>query len=232
VIMETAVEIPWTWLGIRATGITAWGLLTAVVLWGLLLRTRLLGTSIKPPVLLGMHRWLGALALGFLFAHLALLVVDPVVAFTIPQLLIPGIAPWEPFAVSLGVVAMWLLIPVSVVGRIRQRLGKSGAKIFARTHLIAYSAWPLATAHYVLAGTDALADWSIGLLVTASALLIFGLLARGFVPAPRPSRPTPAPTPRSTADPMRDAAEETVVPVTDASHVPAPAPGQGVVVGS
>jgi len=230
--METAVEIPWTWLGIRATGITAWGLLTAVVLWGLLLRTRLLGTSIKPPVLLGMHRWLGALALGFLFAHLALLVVDPVVAFTIPQLLIPGIAPWEPFAVSLGVVAMWLMIPVSVVGRIRQRLGKSGAKIFARTHLIAYSAWPLATAHYVLAGTDALADWSIGLLVTASALLIFGLLARGFVPAPRPSRPTPAPTPRSTADPMRDAAEETVVPVTDASHVPAPAPGQGVVVGS
>ena len=230
--METAVEIPWTWLGIRATGITAWGLLTAVVLWGLLLRTRLLGTSIKPPVLLGMHRWLGALALGFLFAHLALLVVDPVVAFTIPQLLIPGIAPWEPFAVSLGVVAMWLMIPVSVVGRIRQRLGKSGAKIFARTHLIAYSAWPLATAHYVLAGTDALADWSIGLLITASALLIFGLLARGFVPAPRPSRPTPAPTPRSTADPMRDAAEETVVPVTDASHVPAPAPGQGVVVGS
>ena len=230
--METAVEIPWTWLGIRATGITAWGLLTAVVLWGLFLRTRLLGTSIKPPVLLGMHRWLGALALGFLFAHLALLVVDPVVAFTIPQLLIPGIAPWEPFAVSLGVVAMWLMIPVSVVGRIRQRLGKSGAKIFARTHLIAYSAWPLATAHYVLAGTDALADWSIGLLITASALLIFGLLARGFVPAPRPSRPTPAPTPRSTADPMRDAAEETVVPLTDASHVPAPAPGQGVVVGS
>ena len=230
--METAVEIPWTWLGIRATGITAWGLLTAVVLWGLLLRTRLLGTSIKPPVLLGMHRWLGALALGFLFAHLALLVVDPVVAFTIPQLLIPGIAPWEPFAVSLGVVAMWLMIPVSVVGRIRQRLGKSGAKIFARTHLIAYSAWPLATAHYVLAGTDALADWSIGLLITASALLIFGLFARGFVPAPRPSRPTPAPTPRSTTDPMRDAVEETVVPLTDASHVPAPAPGQGVVVGS
>lgn len=189
--METAVEIPWTWLGIRATGITAWGLLTAVVLWGLLLRTRLLGTSIKPPVLLGMHRWLGALALGFLFAHLALLVVDPVVAFTIPQLLIPGIAPWEPLAVSLGVVAMWLMIPVSVVGRIRQRLGKGGAKIFARTHLIAYSAWPLATAHYVLAGTDALADWSIAMLIGASALLVFGLLARGFVPNPRPTRQTP-----------------------------------------
>lgn len=191
--MDAAVEIPWTWLGIRATGVTAWGLLTAVVLWGLLLRTRLLGTSIKPPVLLGMHRWLGALALGFLALHLTLLVVDPVVAFTIPQLFIPGLAPWEPFAVALGVVAMWLMLPVSIVGRIRQRLGKNGAKIFARTHLIAYSAWPLATAHYVLAGTDAMTEWSIGLLITASALLIFGLLARGFVPAPAPKRAAPAP---------------------------------------
>lgn len=190
--MDTVIEIPWTWLGIRATGVTAWGLLTAVVLWGLLLRTRLLGTSVKPPVLLGMHRWLGALALGFLTVHLVLLVVDPVVSFSVPQLFIPGIAPWEPFAVALGVIAMWLMIPVSVVGRIRQRLGRHGAKIFARTHLIAYSAWPLATAHYILAGTDAMTEWSIGLIVAASALLIFGLLARGFVPAPAPQRRIPA----------------------------------------
>ena len=139
----------------------------------------------KPPVLLGMHRWLGALALGFLAVHMALLVIDPVVAFSIPQLFIPGIAPWEPFAVALGVIAMWLMVPVSVVGRIRQRLGRNGATIFAKTHLIAYSAWPLATAHYVMAGTDALTEWSIGLIIAASALLVFGLLARGFVPAPK-----------------------------------------------
>ena len=189
--MESAVEIPWTWLAIRATGVTAWGLLTAVVLWGLLLRTRLLGGAVKPPTLLGMHRWLGALALGFLAVHLALLVVDPVVAFTIPQLFIPGLAPWEPLAVSLGILAMWLMVPVSVVGRIRQRLGRNGAKIFARTHLIAYSAWPLATAHYVFAGTDATTEWSLGLLIAAATLLIFGLLARGFVPAPRPVKVVP-----------------------------------------
>ena len=186
--MDTVVEIPWTWLAIRATGVTAWGLLTAVVLLGLLLRTRLLGSSIKPPSLLGMHRWLGALALGFLAVHMALLLVDPVVAFSIPQLFIPGIAPWEPFAVALGVTAMWLMVPVSVVGRVRQRLGRNGARIFAKTHLIAYSAWPLATAHYVLAGTDAMTEWSVGLIIAASALLIFGLLARGFIPPPRPRR--------------------------------------------
>ena len=83
-------EIPWTWLAIRASGITAWGLLTAVVLWGILLRTRLLGRLASPMRLLDLHRWLGATALAFLLIHMILLLVDPAVKFTVAQLLIPG----------------------------------------------------------------------------------------------------------------------------------------------
>ena len=101
-------EIPWTWLAIRASGITAWGLLTTVVLWG---------------------------------------------------------------------------------GLLRLRLGKVGDTGFKRSHFIAYAAWPFATAHYVLAGTDALSEWSMAFIIAGSALLVFGLLARGFVPAPAPARP-------------------------------------------
>lgn len=176
-------EIPWTWLLIRASGVTAWGLLTAVVLWGLLLRTRLLGSKATPVSLLTMHRWLGTLAIGALAVHMALLLVDPAVSFTVPQLLIPGLAPWQPLAVAFGIVAMWTLLPVTIVGRIRSRLGSAGAVMFRRAHLISYFAWPLATAHYVMAGTDAMSEWSIALLIAGSALLVFGLLARGFVPA-------------------------------------------------
>ena len=51
------------------------------------------------------------------------------------------------------------------------------------------AAWPLATAHYVLAGTDALAEWSLALLFAGGALIVMALLARGFVPAPGPVRP-------------------------------------------
>lgn len=182
-------EIPWTWLAIRASGITAWGLLTAVVLWGILLRTRLLGRLASPMRLLDLHRWLGATALAFLIIHMILLLVDPAVKFTVAQLLIPGLAPWQPLAVSLGIIAFWLLIPVSIMGRLRPRLGKVGNTWFKQSHLIAYAAWPLATAHYVLAGTDALSEWSIALIIAGSALLVFGLLARGFVAAPAPARP-------------------------------------------
>jgi predicted ferric reductase len=144
-----------------------------------------------------MHRWLGATALAFLALHLVFLLVDPAVKFSVAQILIPGLASWEPVAVGLGTLALWAMLPVFVVARMRTRMGRSGATWFKRAHLIAYAAWPLATAHYVMAGTDALADWSLALLGTGVTLVIAVLLARGFVPAPAP-RPRVESTPRST----------------------------------
>lgn len=190
-------DLPWTWLAIRASGITAWALLTAVVVWGILLRTRLLNHVTTPVRLLDLHRWLGATALAFLAIHLSFLLIDPTVKFTVAQVLVPGLAPWRTVAVALGTIAFWLLIPVSFLGRIRSRMGKAGNTIFKRAHLIAYAAWPIATAHYVLAGTDALAQWSIGLLIAGATVIVLGLIARGFIPAPAPTR-APAPSGRVT----------------------------------
>jgi predicted ferric reductase len=187
-MFDALANIPWTWLLIRASGITAWGLLTAVVVWGILLRTRVLGRVASPQGLLVMHRWLSALALGFLFLHMGLLLIDPAVQFTPTQLLIPFTSTWQPFAVGLGTVALWMLIPVSVMGRLRTRLGKAGNAWFRRTHLIAYAAWPVATAHYVLAGTDAIAQWSVALLIAGTSLIVLALLARAFVPPAAPRR--------------------------------------------
>jgi sulfoxide reductase heme-binding subunit YedZ len=182
-------DIPWTWLAIRASGVTAWGLLTAVVLWGILLRTQLLGRLAPPMRLLDLHRWLGVVALGFLLLHMALLLVDPAVSFTAAQILVPGMAPWQTLPVALGSLAFWLLIPVSFLGRLRAKMGLVGNRWFKRSHLLAFAAWPLATAHYVLAGTDALAEWSLGVLLAGTGLVVVALLARGFVPAPGPTRP-------------------------------------------
>jgi sulfoxide reductase heme-binding subunit YedZ len=184
-------SISWTWLGIRASGITAWGLLTAVVLWGILLKTQLLGRLAPPMRLLDLHRWLGAIALAFLMLHMVLLMVDSFMQFSVGQILIPGLAPKEALAYGLGTVAFWLMVPVSFLGRLRAKMGQAGNRWFKNAHLIAYAAWPFATAHYVMAGTDALSQWSLGLLFAGTALIVMALLARGFVPAPGPSRPIP-----------------------------------------
>lgn len=181
-------SISWTWLGIRASGVTAWGLLTAVVLWGILLKTQLLGRLAPPMRLLDLHRWLGVIALGFLVVHMALLMVDTFMKFSIWQILVPGLAPNQTFAYALGTIAFWLLVPVSFLGRLRAKMGVAGNRWFKNAHLIAYAAWPFATAHYVLAGTDALTQWSLALLFAGTALLVMALLARGFVPAPGPTR--------------------------------------------
>ncbi|MDD2818568.1 MAG: ferric reductase-like transmembrane domain-containing protein [Candidatus Nanopelagicales bacterium] len=181
-------ETAWTWLAIRASGITAWGLLTAVVVWGILLRTRILGRAASPTRLLDLHRWLGALALSFLAIHMVFLLFDSYLTFTVAQILIPGLSSWNTFAVALGVIAFWFMIPVSIVGRLRPRLKNSGAKLFQQSHWLAYAAWPIATMHYILAGTDALASWSLALLIAGSALIVLGLMARGFIPSPGPTR--------------------------------------------
>ena len=127
-----------------------------------------------------------------LLVHIAFLLIDPTVKFTVSQILVPGLAPWKTFAVALGTIAFWTLIPVTFLGRLRPKLGKLGNTWFKRSHLLAYTAWPIATAHYVLAGTDALAAWSLAILIAGVALLVFGLLARGFAPGQAPQRPVRA----------------------------------------
>ena len=187
-MFDALANVPWTWLLIRASGITAWGLLTAVVVWGILLRTRVLGRVASPQGLLVMHRWLSALALGFLFVHMALLLIDPAVQFTPTQLLIPFTSTWQPFAVGLGT---------------------AGNTWFRRTHLIAYAAWPVATAHYVLAGTDAIAQWSVALLIAGTSLIVLALLARAFVPPAAPRRAaTAAPKAPASAEVAAEPAAE------------------------
>lgn len=167
-------DIPWTWVIIRASGIVAWLALTSVVAWGLAVRyVRARGRPFSRA--LSLHRWLGTIALLLVIVHMALLLVDTYEPFTIVEILVPMAATWKALAVALGTVAFWLMLPAWLLGRMRKRWGD---KWFLRVHALAYAAWPLATAHYVLAGTDALALWSIALLVAGTAVVVVLLLAQ------------------------------------------------------
>jgi sulfoxide reductase heme-binding subunit YedZ len=166
--------MPWTWVLIRATGVGAWLALTAVVAWGLAVRAvKAAGRPFSRA--LSLHRWLGTIALVLVVVHMALLLIDTYVPFTLAEILVPFAAPWKPLAVALGTIAFWLMVPAWLLGRMRRRWGDHW---FLRVHALAYAAWPLATAHYVLAGTDALAVWSLALLVAGTAVIVVLLLAR------------------------------------------------------
>lgn len=171
---EALAGVSWSWVLIRATGVTAWCVLTAVVAWGLAAAALRVHGTPSPRALL-LHRWLSTLALWLLLAHMALLLVDSFQPFTLVEILVPLAAPWRPLAVAFGTLAFWLIVPAWLLGRLP---GRRRHRWFIRAHVLAYAAWPLATAHYVLAGTDALTLWSLGILISGTAAVVGGLVAK------------------------------------------------------
>jgi methionine sulfoxide reductase heme-binding subunit len=171
---EALETVSWTWVLIRATGITAWCVLTAVLVFGLVATARR-HRGVPAPRAVLLHRRLVALALGLLAVHLGLLLVDTYEPFTVVQVLVPFTASWRTIPVALGIGAFWLCAAVWLLGRLR---GARPRRWFPRAHTLAYAAWPLATAHYVLAGTDALAVWSLVILVGGTAAVVAALLDR------------------------------------------------------
>ncbi len=157
------------WYLSRATGIVAYLMLTASVLWGIALAARVFAARTRP-WLLDLHRWLGGLTLFFLAGHLLSLVADSSVKFGLADLLIPFAAAWNPVAVALGVVALWLLVAVETTSLAVKRLSR---RSWRGVHLFGYGVFWLTSVHGALAGTDS----SRGLYIVVSVLAVSAVVA-------------------------------------------------------
>lgn len=140
------------WYVARAGGIVALGLAAASVVWGLLLTTKFLGGVPRPKWLLDLHRFLGALTLVFTLIHMAALIFDSFVTFTVVDLLVPFAASWKPGAVAWGVVSFWLLVAVQATSMLMHRMPRSW---WRAVHMSSYVALWAGIMHGFTAGTDA-----------------------------------------------------------------------------
>ena len=184
------------WYLTRASGIVAWALLTAAVLFGLVVRTKVGASPAKPPWWLDLHRFLGALATVFTAMHLATLVADSYVHFTVVDLLVPGASEWEPGSVALGVVAFWLLGAVEATSLLQKRLPR---RLWRWVHISSYPLFWLATFHFLAAGTDAHSRAAVVGTSLASAAVLFFTASRTLLPR----RGTGARAARSPGTPRR-----------------------------
>src|SRR5512139_1055207 len=112
------------WYVARSAGIVSWGLLALSVIWGLALSTRALGRRPRANWLLDLHRFLGGLAVIFVGVHLVGLAFDSWVDIGLRQMLVPFTSSWNPLAVSLGVVALYLLVAIELTSLVRNRIPK------------------------------------------------------------------------------------------------------------
>jgi DMSO/TMAO reductase YedYZ heme-binding membrane subunit len=113
--------------------------------------TRALKPVDRPAWMLAMHRWFSGLAVTGVVIHIAALVADSYVHFGAQEILVPMASSWKPGAVTLGVVAMYLLVLVQATSLAMKRLPK---RVWRGIHMSSYVLTWLVFVHAGLAGTD------------------------------------------------------------------------------
>ncbi|MEW6583901.1 MAG: hypothetical protein AB1416_14195 [Actinomycetota bacterium] len=166
---------PTFWLIARASGLTAFGLLTASVLAGLLLTGRPFGRAVAPAAVAEIHRVLAFLGLAATGLHGVALVLDRAVEIPLHALVIPGLVPYRTLWSSLGVVAGLVMGLVTASWYVRSRIG---AAAWRRIHKASFAAFLLAAAHGVWAGTDTARPWATPVYVGALGLVATALAWR------------------------------------------------------
>jgi len=172
---------PALWYATRATGLVTMLLLTATVLLGILTTGRFAGGSWPRFLTVGLHRNLSLLVVVFLALHIATTVIDTFVSIPVAAAFIPFASSYKTAWLSLGAVALDLLVALVATSLIRNRLG---LRTWRWVHWAAYICWPVALAHGLGAGTDRGTLW-VFVLTIACAAMVAGVATWRFVGAAR-----------------------------------------------
>ena len=176
---------PTFWLLARASGLTAYVLLTCSVLAGLVVKSRPFRRALKTAAVADVHRFVALLGLGMLALHGLALTLDRTIHLSPVALVAPGASPYRPLPVALGVVACELAALIVVSFSLRRRIGMRN---WRRLHWLSYLVFAAATVHGIAAGTDSSRPWAIDVYLGAVGAVVFAAALRAL---DRPTRPLP-----------------------------------------
>ncbi|MGE3076413.1 MAG: hypothetical protein AB7N24_11065 [Dehalococcoidia bacterium] len=184
-----------SWDGLRAAGFAAYLCMWLSVCTGIAVHMRFRFGAVAMTWLLEAHRMASALSLSFVAGHVTGLLVDPTIAFSVPDVAVGLTSSYRPVQVALGALGMWTLVMVLASTGFSGRMPYSW---WRNVHYLSFPAYGLALLHGLTAGTDgsstaALAVYASTASVVA-ALLVARILGRGWVDAasaPDSARPAP-----------------------------------------
>jgi methionine sulfoxide reductase heme-binding subunit len=174
---------PTFWIVARASGFTAYVLVSCTTVAGLLLKSRALGKRVRPATVTDAHRFIALLALLAIGVHGVALVYDTSIRIDLPGLLVPGRIPYRPLWVGAGVVAaeltvlVYLSFPLRKVIRVRN---------WRRLHWLTYGIFAAVTAHGLLAGSDSSHPWARDVYLAAIGSVVTAVAYRTLTPTARP----------------------------------------------
>ena len=172
---------PTFWILARASGITAYVLLTLSVLAGLVVKSKPFGRAVRQPAVTDLHRFLALLGLGAIAVHGVALVLDSTVKISLAALLVPGRSPYRPLPVALGVLAAELTIVIYASFALRRRIG---GRNWRRLHWTTYAIFGLATAHGIFSGADSGQAWAHRLYAAALGSVVAATAWRALSAVP------------------------------------------------
>jgi sulfoxide reductase heme-binding subunit YedZ len=168
-----------TWDSARAAGFVSYVLLWAAVFTGAGVNLRYHPGVGKQAVVFELHRMTATLALGFALVHVAGILMDDYIGFSLLDGVAPFTSAWRPLQVGLGTIAMWLLVAVMLSTWFGGYVPKAA---WRRIHYVSYAALGLALVHALTSGSDT-EHWPTHVLysITGGAL-IAALLIRFVTP--------------------------------------------------
>lgn len=170
-----AVPDQLTWGVARSAGFVAFLAATGAVILG---TRRPSGLPIggRPARIYALHRALGITAVLGMTVHLVALWADDFVEFTPSQLLLlPWTSVYDPFAVTLGWLAMISLVLTAASGGLRRLL--PGWRI---VHTLAFLTFALGLVHGLLAGSDSGSPWALAFYLAALLAVGWAVYRRVF----------------------------------------------------
>jgi sulfoxide reductase heme-binding subunit YedZ len=177
------------WLASRASGITAFLLVSCSVLLGLAMATKVLRGRIQPQTLVKLHEHLALVGLVAIAVHAITLLGDRWLKPGLTGLLVPFTMSYRPEFTGLGIIAAYLAAILGLSFYVRRRVG---TKRWRSVHRLTLLVYVLGVIHALGAGTDASTPWLQAILLVTGAPILFLALLRwlpGAATAPRPTQP-------------------------------------------
>lgn len=157
---------PIDWYAARAAGMTAYLLLSCVVLLGLTMAAKKTFPGWPRFTVEDVHRFGGLLVGTFIAIHVVTVAIDAWLPFSIQSLVIPFVSRYRPLWVGLGIAAAELLVAVAVTNHYRRSLPYS---FWRRVHYLNFAVWTASTLHGLGSGTDRSAPWALATYAVATS---------------------------------------------------------------
>jgi uncharacterized membrane protein len=140
------------WLAARATGITAYLVLTLLVALGLILSHPVNQSTWKlSKRLFPWHENLFIFVVSFVLAHVAALLLDPYAEVSVLGAFIPGLSHYRTVPVAVGSVGLYALLVTGLTARYTKFLPTGW---WLKLHRLSIVVFVLSWTHGMLAGTD------------------------------------------------------------------------------